>query len=262
MLERYQAEVSAVSAADSPSGQMPLYPNENELRAQIAVVANNTVTTWLEELGSDAVGFALFGPAFFFAWIHLVVSIQLIENASPSHPPNSLRIKLLLMMMGCFGQNTASLDGLDDLPDDIKAYANNWKSTCDPLDLSDQFWAIIKTPIDKSLEDMGRVAKEAVRDWKYVNNQAKIINPLRELVIHGIPPNEIIDFENKSFDYPGMIHILNAGWQVLLTEMERFAQTFGKDYKTNKIAIKEMLNSIILKAVELDNIRRICQGIE
>jgi len=70
----------------------------------------------------------------------------------------------------------------------------------------------------------------------------------------------LIDIKNESFTYPGMIHILNAGWQVLLSDMESFARTFGKDYKSDKVESKAMLNRLILKAVELDNIRLICTG--
>ena len=259
----YQAEASAAintSKTSKNSGQGTLYPNENDLRAQIALFANNTITNWLEELGSDAIGFALFGPAYLFALIQLVVSFQLIHNASPSHPPNSLRVRLLLTMLGSFGKTNASLEIFEDLPIGLQQFAENWKSNCDPLDLPEPIWVVIVNAVLGAIDAMGKIAIEVIGKSVYVNDQILTINPLRELVVAGIPPNELIDVKNESFTYPGMIHILNAGWQVLLSDMENFARTFGKDYKSNKVESKAMLNRLILKAVELDNIRLICTG--
>jgi hypothetical protein len=43
------------------------------------------------ELSSDAVGIRLFGPALFFAEVHLMTAFKHIDQGSVSHPPNRLR---------------------------------------------------------------------------------------------------------------------------------------------------------------------------
>jgi hypothetical protein len=119
---------------------------------------------------------------------------------------------------------------------------------------------VIINAILKVLETIGSSAKAIVGTHLYVNNQTETLTPLQNLIVNGIPPNELINLKKKSFSYPGMIQILNAGWQVLLSEMEPFAKTFGKDFKEDPASCKAMLNSLILKAVELDNVRQICAG--
>ena len=81
----FQSKVPKTGSKKEGSKQLYLYPSEVEIQAAVAEFVNTTIENWIEELTSDAIALALFGPAYFFAIIHLVASFQLLDNPSP--PP-------------------------------------------------------------------------------------------------------------------------------------------------------------------------------
>ena len=249
----FQAEVDAARARENDPAQLSLYPSENEVKARITRFMNDTASNWLEELCSDAIGLTLFGPAYFFAIIHLVVSFQLIDNPSPSHPPNTLRIRLLLLMLGTWGKNESTLDLLKELPPDVNSFIDQWKAiSIEPPPPS--IFDMIIDPITRILERIGESAKRLVGTNRYPNDAKKLVDDLSESVLNCIPPNELRRAESSTI-YPDIILILNAGWNVLMCDMIRFAQLYGGDYKADPLSYKSKLNELVLKAVELDNFR-------
>lgn len=251
----YQVEIHNINANKANPSQLSLYPNENEIRSRITLIINTTVNNWLEELGSDAIGLTLFGPAYLFSMVHLLISFQLIDNASSSHPPNRLRMRLLLLMIGALGQSKASLNCLEHLPGDLKEFVENWKDISLALDLTDPIYEIVIESVLSILDSIGETAIEVVGDKRYPEDKHETLEKLCDLLINGIPPNEVLDFNSGTFEYPGVLLILNAGWQVLIAHMESFCLFFGKEYKSNPSLFNTRLNELVLKAVELDNVR-------
>jgi hypothetical protein len=71
------------------------------------------------ELSSDAIGIQLFGPALFFAEVHLMTAFKHIDQGSISHPPNRLRVRLMMRML-------KQLYPVDKLHENLQAFLRDW----------------------------------------------------------------------------------------------------------------------------------------
>jgi len=251
----FEAELKA-TLGEEGTGQLPLYSSEVQIRSSITSFVNNAIRNWIEELSSDAIGLALFGPAYFFSMIHLAIGFQTIDNASQSHPPNSLRFHLMLLMLGALGESDASMGLLDNLPAPLKSFVENWKSVSSPQTSLGGVYEVPIEAVTNLLEPIAKLAHRIVGERAFRAEKQEEIDRLCELIVNGIPPNELVDFKSESFTYPDMITILNAGWQVLLGRIEEFAKLLGKSHIAERSYCRTKLNEVILKAVELDNIRR------
>jgi len=235
--------------------QLSLFPSELEIKARITELINSTVENWLEELTSDAIGLALFGPAYFYSIIYLVLSFQLLDNCSDSHPPNNLRIRLMLLMLGALDETESSLGLWASLPAAHIAFIEGWKSAINSVGKERDIYRIAVQSILKVLPTIGELAKDILGNKRFEGSQCKTIESLSGLIINGLPPNELLDFCSKTFYHPGVILILNAGWDVMIAHMNEFSEFFGRTYKDEKAFCKSKLSELITKAIELDNVR-------
>src|SRR5205814_2345729 len=76
-----------------------LAPSATQVRQAIRRALNEMMLSWLEELGCDAIGLCLFGPAYYFAFVHFIVSFQHLDVTSATHPAPRLRLMLMRTMM-------------------------------------------------------------------------------------------------------------------------------------------------------------------
>jgi hypothetical protein len=71
-----------------------------------------------------------------------------------------------------------------------------------------------------------------------------------------IPPNEVIDFKKKETTNTDVVSILNAGWEVYISHMDDFAKNYQElTYQSNKLKCDKKLNELLLKAIELNEIK-------
>jgi hypothetical protein len=79
---------------------------------------------------------------------------------------------------------------------------------------------------------------------------------LCDLIVNIIPPNEVVDFKKKETTNTDVVSILNAGWEVYLSHMDDFAKNYLKlTYQANKLKCDKELNELLLKAIELNEIK-------
>src|SRR5260370_992818 len=95
--------------------------SEPELRSRERVTEQVTsrTTGWVVEICDDAIGIRLFGPALFFAAVHLMISFKHLDEGSKTHPPSRLRIKLMIRML-------KQLYPVDKWHDKFQAFMRDW----------------------------------------------------------------------------------------------------------------------------------------
>jgi hypothetical protein len=106
--------------SETPQPQGP--PPGLRLREWITEQATSRITGWVMELSSDAIGIRLFGPALFFAEVHLMTAFKHIDQGSVSHPPNRLRAKLMMRML----KQHYPVDKFDE---NLQAFLRDWDET-------------------------------------------------------------------------------------------------------------------------------------
>jgi hypothetical protein len=103
--------------SEAPQLQGP--PPGLRLREWITEQVTSRITGWVMELSSDAIGIRLFGPALFFAEVHLMSAFKHIDQGSVSHPPNRLRVKLMIRML-------KDLYPVDKLHQSLQDFLRDW----------------------------------------------------------------------------------------------------------------------------------------
>jgi hypothetical protein len=235
--------------------------------------------SWLQEIASDAFGYYMAGPAFFFALCGFLETVGAGVGISESHPPNELRRDLLFQRLqnpparnyvSVFGQRLnvpltkeLSSELLVPLPPPAQLIADLTNQLRPTPTLSSKEKAVVLTELILFVR--------AIADQVYLQAEVQLqktdpkliytVDQFEEDIQHhvdpltmAIPPIEtggVLESRNAS----EFATILNVGWIVLLTKLDQLAvkPTPGIPVATDKA---EKLHSLLLKAVELSEARR------
>jgi len=255
--------IETESQGQDVSGKQQL--SETELGESLRVkelltkLINKVIGNWVEELAADAFGICIFGPAYFFAFINFVSAIQLLRSSSYTHPSPSIRMKLMWHLLKSDQKDSAdSLSFERIFEDKTKDFVQQWVKVASkegpPLH---PIYDIVEKSITPIIicHICSKVI-EGMNGSEYtIQKYQKNISTLCDLIKNLIPPNEMVDFKQKKTTSSDVVSILNAGWEVYLSFMDEFSKNFEVVYKDNKIECDKKLNELLLKAIELSEIK-------
>jgi hypothetical protein len=230
---------------------------------------------WMNEIISDAVGYYIAGPAFFFA---LGAFFELAGGGSGIglwHPPSVVRRRLIAdrLRMGAPSHTTVfeaatglpiqedmnsphltALPALDDLYNALKS---NAQMPMHPIHaaICVELVPLIDTIAGAFYDETERVLQTARASMVYTpaRLEADLAHHLEPLC-HLIPPIEHRDAGvSRAATLAG---ILNVGWAALLTKLDdlpAITSSVGGDGTAHKM---EKLHDLLLKAVELSDARQ------
>jgi hypothetical protein len=163
---------------------------------------------------------------------------------------------LNLLKFNKHGHKTLDFDSILEGP--TKDFAEKWIQVLntefdEPHSLPD----IIEKKIEPIIPEICSKVIESMNGSEYTAKEYSNKTPkLGDLIVNMIPPNEEIDFDNEKTINTNVVSILNAGWEVYLSHMDDFAKNYLKlNYQDNKLKCNKKLNEILLKAVELNEIK-------
>jgi hypothetical protein len=235
-------------------------------------------SNWFGEIVSDALAYLLAGPAFFFALCDFFQLSGSGHRISDTHPPPELRRRLLFERTQSGGPTTFKSVIHDHtgehLVDDFNSGLLLRLPSVDQIfaDLSaspqDQERAAVLAELIPFCIQIAGTIYEQVEAYLLANAPTTVYSPLRldqDLKVHlaalleAIPPIEFgADLTTKKpADFPS---ILNVGWIVLLVKLRDLrvrpsgGAKFGSDHA-------ESLHSLLLKAVELSEARRLWDNV-
>lgn len=237
-------------------------------------VSNN----WFQEIASDALGFSMTGPAFFFALCDFFQLSGTGHRISETHPPPELRRRLVFARTQLGGPATfksvirkyAGGDLVDDfnsalllrLPLIDQVFADLSTS------LRDQESAAALAELIPFFEQIAGTIYQQLEAYLLANASTAIYSPDRldqdlnahlGALLEAIPPIEAGTDLNTRVP-TDFASILNVGWIVLLMKLRELrvrpsgAGKFGCDRA-------ESLHSLLLKAVELSEARRLWDSV-
>lgn len=256
--------VSTESDGNNSSGEQ--HPTQTEAdrflstKEWLTASLNKVLGNWVEELAADAFGIHIFGPAYFFAFINFVATVTLLRSSRDSHPAPNIRMRLMWHLLTPKDDKTGQSIGFDRAFDKTLAnFAEKWMQAAS---LGEPASGAIHQIAEKSITPsvVGRICSEvsnAIGESRYsVKKYEEDMPVLGDLIKNVIPPNEVVvDFEKQKTRNSDVVSILNAGWNVYLSEMQEFAKNLKLAYETNKLKCDERLNKVLLKAVELNEIK-------
>ncbi len=235
--------------SEAPKGQQNPTP-ELRLREWVTEQVTSRTTGWVVELSCDAIGLRLFGPAMFFAAVHLMIAFKHLDEGSKTHPPSRLRIKLMIRML-------KQLYPVDKWHDKLQAFMRDWDEiSADAIAPRSMFDQLATESIDdKALDLIAETSSMAVPDTQsYASKQFEEDSAeLTCLLKKNIPPGERGPYGRA---VPvALASIINAGWHVFLCDFETFREGLHTGDSRARSAAKTKLHELILKALEISEMK-------
>lgn len=229
-----------------------LAPSATQIRQGIRRALNETILSWLEELGCDALGLCLFGPAYYFAFVHFIVSFQHLDVTSASHPAPRLRLLLMRTMM-LEGDPSNRLAFTNAFYTELRRKYDDWDHVISAQEPDHPVhkiaFAAVKQTLDAIASESMMIAKGA--GLTFTAAQVASVKDLRTMLLHLIPPVERAGSSLDAFTITDLVSILNAAWQVYQTDLADLATKSDLNLKADAAAVKDRLNDIVLKTLEL-----------
>jgi hypothetical protein len=223
------------------------------LRDLLTRVVTGTISDWVAELACDVLGVMIFGPAYFFAFIHLYSTLAMLDEASESHPPPRLRIRL---MCSCLRHRFR----ISEVDPRIAELIAKWEAVGrgDIKQGRVEFSLALNSVSPQILTLIEEVVAGAVPDTlAYSSSQfADDINDILPLLKENVPAAEVVRHSHSGLEPPEMAHLLNAGWVLLLARFQEFRENLPTQVGADALASQNQLNKLLLKSFELAEIKR------
>jgi hypothetical protein len=238
--------VKTISEAPKPQGPPP----ELRLREWITDQVTSRITGWVMELSSDAIGIRLFGPALFFAEVHLMTAFKHIDQGSATHPPNRLRARLMMRML-------RQLYRVGELHENLQAFFRDWDETsAAPIGTRTAFDQLAIESIDeRALDLIIHASATAAPDAQHYTAARfdKDAAELAPLFMNYIPPGETGSYGRTA--PVELASIINAGWHVYLCDFEAFRKKLHAGDSGTRFAAATKLHELVLKALEISEMK-------
>jgi len=235
--------------SSGPAGQDALPPLlEVVLRSDVTAQVNERISKWVRELCSDALGIRLFGPAFYFAFVHFFLSFVHLDRASRSHPPPRLRLKLLTKLC-------REVYAPEELHPKLSEFFG-------VFDIASQQPIVCRGPFEQiavhCLNEeavLGVICEETAKCLPlphcYSHDQyRRDIDILVPLILNLIPPGET----GVLGAAVGIASIFNVGWYVYLCKFGEFQGRLHQRDR-DKLRAARKLQKLLLKALEISEIK-------
>lgn len=214
---------------------------------EVAKDVREVVQDWAEELFADAVGTCLFGPAFVFAFVEVVVPLAPLDRASTDHPANATRlVSMKALLEDAELQQSAALPvALQELVASIMVQADAALASVPGPRTSRSEAALLAlaNAVIRDLEPEIRAqAKERCRTLLYTGERlSRDLEAYRErFAVVGVPP-----IGDKT-DALSLATIFNVGQVVALQDLDRLQPV--DDSRAEK---EQRVDDLLLKAIEL-----------
>lgn len=217
------------------------FPNFKEKELENVRIVEQTlekIKNWITFISSDLLAIHTFGPSYLFAFFK---HIFYINNYKLNAPPKS-RLKVMVEEIKQLNytkniQISKEIQKLEKYTEDETSYAKDE----------------ITNLIPKIIEEIKKLTKGKRYTLQIFEEEVPfLISSLLNL----IPPNEILDFRNKTSRPARIISILNAGWLLILTQINKVYQMLSAKTPEEKSQVDIKLNRLIQKSIELSEIHR------
>lgn len=223
---------------------------ELRLRKQVTQEITGRVNGWVKELCSDAIGIRLFGPALFFAAVHLLMSFSLIDKSSETHPPPRLRVRLMIRML----KHLYSVDGWRP---ELQSFLRDWDEvSAGPISGTSPYDQVVLETINDAALDLISEASDSATSTlqRYSSEQLeRDTAELAPLYLNHIPPGETgVEGHGTPVE---LASIINSGWHVYLCDFETFRNSLHSKDADTRFTAATKLHELVLKALEISGTR-------
>lgn len=223
---------------------------ELRLRKQVTQEITVRVNGWVKELSSDAIGIRLFGPALFFAAVHLLTSFNHLDESSETHPAPRLRVRLMIRML-------KQLYPVDKWRAELQLFLADWDSvSAGNISGANPYDQLALETINDAALDLISQASESATAGIQCYSADRFENDIAEfapLLLGHIPPGESGTYVSATS--VELASIINAGWHVFICDFEAFRKDLHPNDAKTRYSTASKLHELVLKALEISGIR-------
>ncbi len=245
MVEQYRLFLKIMKKANFSNfyqfSQSPDFTNYKKQELERVIIVEQTlkiIKNWIVTIASDLLAIHTFGPAYLFAFSKYLFYTNVHKLSVPLR--NRLKIMLEEIKQLNYTKNVEIKDEIEKLEkcaEEETSYAKR-----EIFDL-----------IPKVKGEIKKLSKgKSFTQHMFEEEVPFLISSISNLT----PPNEILDFKNKTSHPARIISILNAGWLLKLTKINKIYQLLNAKTREEKSQVDIKLNGLIQKSIELCEIHR------
>jgi hypothetical protein len=247
------------------------------VKSQVKIDITSKIAEQLKELVSDSVGFYTFGPTFLIAQYTYLSSLSNLGKKPKSYPTGKVRIQFLLDLFEHTGYYKMFKEKHEEFRKNLENKKAEEQTDLDVIGEFLRYFEAIKSDVNSSIitedDTEEKVINRAIQSlkrkvWSAVARAVKgqiykpetFANDVFQLItiIDSVVPPAEIEFEKPA----NTISILNAGMLYEVTSIERLHAFFNDKSTQEKLATRNKLHKIIMKAGELSQIQSALQQAE
>lgn len=214
---------------------------EDELeRVSLVEQTLKKIKNWIISISSDLLAIHTFGPSYLFAFFKHIFYTGTYKFTAPLK--NRLKVMLEEIKNLEYTKNIQISKEIEKFEKHIEDEAG-----CTNSELTITFI------IPKIKEEIRKLTIGKQYTLQIFEEEVPF---LISLILNFIPPNEILDFRNKTSRPANIISILNAGWLLTTTQIDKVYQMLNAKTLEEKSQVNIKLNRLIQKAIELSEIHR------
>lgn len=237
---------------------------KNRLREEVMKKLND----WICELVSDAIGCTLFGPAYFFSLVNLIISRtdphsneHIIGISKWQHPPPDIRLRAIISQLERSGFLEESLEEISNI---LRAMKSELSSEPDLSGLSkfiSQLYSLLCESIDSIRESLLTLVHTELTQLAFTPELfEEEVFSLADRIVELLPPGELVLQKNKTVKSVSEISIINAGHLVQISRIEDVHQEIKADDFFKKVEAFDILNQLVNKGLEIQNVKKQLNG--
>lgn len=208
----------------------------------------NVIQQWVREIVADLLAVRTTGPAYLFAFAEHSLALGVMDRDSDKHPNSRMRLKLMLRELRSLGYFVPR-----KYKQELVQILEMWNRFARESATPDQrpHHTVVTSSIERSLPVIVKEVRSVTKGTVYASGRFRTeVQPLLELLKHGIPPCELLDVDGQTSYFPSLAGILNAGYMAYFCELDSLCDILGTHGEVGKIEARRKLDELLLKAIE------------
>lgn len=254
-LEKFARRAEKVKFGERQDIKLTYFISPETLRADIIKLAVKQISDWLKELVADLLAFHCFGPVYLHSLSDFLLIMVKLDEGAGDHPPPRVRIKLLLEEFEEKGypESLGKIKNQKGL-EEYLGYFSDLKKAMDEIPQApiNEFQELVIDAVQKVIPSLKMEVNEFTRTIQYTPKDfIETVFKLSECIDLIVPPVELEMGETAN-----PVSVTNSGAFYKMALIDKLYRIFNTKNSAEEIAVRDKLNSLILKALELGDIQK------
>lgn len=226
------------------------------IEQQVFASCGQIIRSWVHELISDLFALRMGGPAYFYSFTTFAANIGLDTKAAVSHPSPSIRVDFMLKQLSELHYSSVYS------PKEVRTSLESWQDwvKTQTLEPEEPYTRVAYVSIKENEAKLAAAVRRHCSSFSYgtktyTDRVPAVVSDLEA----GIPPIDRPGEHEGVFDPCDFIDILNGAWTTYMFSPDKLENLLDCPVHERKLRAANVLNELVLNAIESSEILRECQ---